>query len=57
MIVLSELTWRASLFLLEDAVEVTQVVESAVETYLTDALGCIHEHSGNIPQAEIDNIF
>ena len=31
MIVLSELTWRAPLLLLEDAIEVTEVIETAVE--------------------------
>ena len=54
MIVLSELTWRAPLLLLEDAIEVTKVIETAVEPNLTDAFGCIHQHSGGIAQTEVD---
>ena len=44
MIVLSELTWRAPLLLLEDAIEVTEVIETAVEPNLTDAFCSIHQH-------------
>ena len=54
MIVLTELTWRASLLFLEDAVEVAQVVESAVETDFAYALGGIHEHSGGIAQTKVE---
>ena len=57
MMVLSELTWRAPLLLLEDAIEVTKVIETAVEPNLTDAFGCIHQHSGGIAQTEVDNIL
>ena len=57
MIVLTKLTRRASLLLLEDAFEVAQIVESAVETDFADALGCIHEHSGGIAQAKVDDVF
>ena len=57
MIVLSELTWRASLLLLEDAIEVTEVIETAVEPNLTDAFCSIHQHSGGIAQTEVDNIL
>lgn len=57
MIVLTELTRRASLSSFEDAVEVAQIVESAVETDFADALGCIHEHSGGIAQTKVDDVF
>ena len=57
MIVLTELARRASLLFLEDAVEVAQIVESAVETDFADALGCIHEHSGGIAQAKVNDVF
>ena len=57
MIVLSELTWRTSLLLLEDAIEVAEVVETAVEPDLADALGCIHQHPGCIAQTEVDDIL
>ena len=57
MIVFSELTWRAPLLLLEDAIEVTEVIETAVEPNLTDAFGCIHQHSGGIAQAEVNDIL
>lgn len=57
MIVLSELTWRTSLLLLEDAIEVAEVVETAVEPDLADAFGCIHQHPGCITQTEVDDIL
>ena len=57
VVVLTELTWRASFFLLEDAIEVTEVIESTIEPYLTDALSCIHEHAGSIAQTKVDDIF
>ena len=57
MIVLSELTWRASLLLLEDAIEVTEVIETAVEPDLADAFGSIHQHPGCITQTEVDDIL
>ena len=57
MIVLSELTWRAPLLLLEDAVEVAEIVESAIKTYLADALRGIYQHAGSITQTQVDNIL
>ncbi len=57
MIVLTELTWRASLLLLEDAVEVAEIVESAIKTYLADALGGIYQHAGSITQTQVDDIL
>ena len=47
MIAFTELAWRASFLFLEDAVEVAEIVESAIKTYLADTLGGIYQHAGN----------
>ena len=57
MIAFAELAWRASFLLLEDAVEVAEVVESAIKTNLTDALGGIYQHAGSITQTQVDDIL
>ena len=50
MIAFTELAWRASFLFLEDAVEVAEIVESAIKTYLADTLGGIYQHAGSIPR-------
>ncbi len=57
MIAFSELAWRASFLLLENAVEVAEIVESAIKTYLADTLGGIYQHAGCITQTEVDDIL
>lgn len=57
MIAFTELAWRASFLFLEDAVEVAEIVESAIKTYLADTLGGIYQHAGSIPQTQVDDIL
>lgn len=57
MIAFTELAWRASFLFLEDAVEVAEIVESAIKTNLTDALGGIYQHAGCITQSQVDDIL
>lgn len=57
VIVFAESGGRTTLLLLEDAVEVAEVVESAIKTNLTDALGGIYQHAGCITQSQVDDIL
>ena len=57
MIAFTELAWRASFLFLEDAVEVTEIVESAIKTYLADTLRGIYQHAGSITQTQVDDIL
>lgn len=57
MIAFPELAWRASFLFLEDAVEVAEIVESAIKTYLANTLGGIYQHAGSITQTQVDDIL
>ena len=56
MVVLPELTGRTTFFLLEDAVEVTEVVKTAFEADFWDGPTGIHQFACGIAQANIDDI-
>ena len=57
MIVLTELTWRASLLFLEYSVEIAQVIKTTVKPDFTDAFGSIHQHACRIAKTKIDDIL
>ena len=57
MIVLTELTWRASLLFLEYSIEIAQVIKTTVKPDFTDAFGCIHQHACRIAKTKIDDIL
>ena len=57
MIILAELRGRTTFLLLEDAVEVAQIVESALETDFGNAPGSVDEHTAGIAQTHLDDII
>lgn len=57
MIVLTELTWRASLLFLEYSIEIAQVIKTTVKPDFTDAFGCIYQHACRIAKTKIDDIL
>ena len=57
MIVLTELTWRASLLFLEYPVEIAEVIKPAVKSDFTDAFGSIHQHACRIAETKVDDIL
>jgi len=57
VIIVSKLRWRASFLTLEDAIEVTHIVISALKAYLGDGLGGIYQHARGIPHAYIDDVI
>ena len=56
VVILPELRGVAIFFLFEDAVEIAQVIESAVETNFWNAPACIDEHSRSSAQPDVDNV-
>ena len=57
MVVLTKLGWRASLFLLEDTVEIAEVVETTFEGYFRDGPCRVHQHTRGIAQTYVDDIL
>ena len=57
MVILTELRGGTAFPLLEDAVEVAQVVETALETDLGNALRRVHQHTAGIAQSLLDDIL
>ena len=57
MIVLTELTWRASLLFLEYSVEIAEVIKATVKPDFTDAFGCIYQHACRIAETKVDDIL
>lgn len=57
VIVFAELSRRAAFLLLENTVEIAEIVETAIETNLTDRLGSINQHTGSIAQTKVDDIL
>ena len=57
MVILAENGGRATLLLLEDAVEITDIVEAAGITNLCHTMRTVHQHSGGMPQADVYRVF
>ena len=57
MVILAENGGRAALLLLEDAVEITDIVEAASITNLCYTMRTVHQHSGGMPQADVYRVF
>ena len=56
MVILSEFRRTAFLFLLEDAVEIAEVVEPAMEANFRDAHRRVDQHSRRRSKSHVDNV-
>jgi len=57
VIIVSKLRRRAPFLTLEDAIEVTHIVISALKAYLGDGLGGVYQHARGISHAYVDDVI